>query len=83
MLDQKIPEKIISSREVKNQIFYLIKWEGFDESYNSWELKTTLGNKITELEKRFMVERENKEKIQTLKEENLKKKKSDKKKFIL
>lgn len=30
------PEYILDSKFEKNKIFYLIKWHGYDDSYNSW-----------------------------------------------
>lgn len=33
-----IAEKIISRRKRNRKLYYLIKWQGFDESKNSWEL---------------------------------------------
>ena len=53
MEEQRIPEKIISSREVNGHLFYLIKWQGKEEAENSWEIKTTLGKNFNELEKRY------------------------------
>ena len=44
-------ENILAYRKNKNVDEYLIKWEGYDESYNSWEPKKNL--KCPELLKQF------------------------------
>ena len=35
-------ECIKDSKKVKGKMFYLIKWEGFNESYNTWEPRSSL-----------------------------------------
>jgi hypothetical protein len=35
-------EKIIDQKKVGNRIFYLVKWEGYDDDQNTWESRTEL-----------------------------------------
>lgn len=35
-------EKIIDQKKVGNRIFYLVKWEGYDDDQNTWEPRTEL-----------------------------------------
>ena len=42
--DEYEVEKILDSRKVKNQIQYLVKWEGYSHEENTWEPLKHLGN---------------------------------------
>jgi len=37
-------EKILSSKTVKGKTEYLVKWQGYDDSWNTWEPKENLDN---------------------------------------
>lgn len=35
--EEYIVEKIVDKKEVNGKPYYLVKWEGFDESESTWE----------------------------------------------
>ena len=45
-------EQILDSRKYRNQLQYLVKWQGYDQGHNSWEPATNLTH-CTELIKTF------------------------------
>jgi hypothetical protein len=53
-------ENILAYRKNKNIDEYLIKWEGYDESYNSWEPKKNLKPELLkEFEEKMKFDQEN------------------------
>jgi hypothetical protein len=53
--DEYIVEKVVDKRIIGGEIEYLIKWEGYDSSENTWEPPENLdniGNLIQEFENR-------------------------------
>jgi hypothetical protein len=41
-------EKIVSKRKKNNKIEYLVKWEGYNDKFNTWEARTSLIKDIPE-----------------------------------
>ena len=41
-------DKIVKKKKEKNQIYYLVKWKGYDDTYNTWEAKKKLLGEVGE-----------------------------------
>ena len=48
-----IVEKLVDKRKNKNKIEYLVKWEGYPTSKNTWEPRTSLNQTIPQIIKDF------------------------------
>lgn len=53
MIRKFIVEKILKSKKVKGEIFYFIKWKGFDMSHNTWEPRTNMIKDVPKLVEAF------------------------------
>ena len=42
-------EKLLKTKIVKGQIFYLVKWDGWAPEFNTWEPKENVGLPLIEL----------------------------------
>ena len=51
--EEYVVEKILDMKKQGSAVKYLIKWEGFDDEFNSWEPKSNLNNCL-ELVERFI-----------------------------
>ena len=48
-----IVEQIINKRNVKNKVEYLVKWQGYADSENTWEPRSTLIKDVAEMVKQY------------------------------
>ena len=41
-------EKLLKTKTVRGQVFYLVKWDGWSSEFNSWEPKENVGLPLIE-----------------------------------
>ena len=46
--DKFVIDKIVKKKKEKNQIYYLVKWKGYDDTFNTWEAKKKLLGEVGE-----------------------------------
>ncbi len=71
---KRVPEAILDKKLTNGQMYFFIKWEGYDNRYNSWERCDTLQIKdsaLQELENRYCKIEEQRE-LQVKREEESK-----------